>query len=94
MRRTLTRALAIALIAGAPAAAASYAHGPAASVTGPRHKPCGKAHRRGCHWIEISSFQYGVGRGISAPTHGASDREGSTPSIGEITVHKPKRKSR
>jgi len=39
--------------------------------------------------IEISSFQWGVGRGISSPTGGSSDREGSTPSVGEIVVTKP-----
>lgn len=40
-------------------------------------------------WIEISSFQWGVGRGISSPTGGSADREGSTPSVSEITVTKP-----
>jgi type VI secretion system secreted protein Hcp len=39
-------------------------------------------------WIEVSSFQFGVGRGISSPTGGSSDREGSTPSVGEIVVTK------
>jgi type VI secretion system secreted protein Hcp len=39
-------------------------------------------------WIEIDSFQWGVGRGISSPTGGSSDREGSTPSVGEIVVTK------
>jgi hypothetical protein len=92
MRRGLTLALAMALIAGAPAVAVSQGHGPAASATGPHQKPCGKARRRNCHWIEINSFQFGVGRGNNAQTHGASDREGTTPSIGEVTVHKPKRK--
>jgi type VI secretion system secreted protein Hcp len=40
-------------------------------------------------WIEISSFQWGVGRGISSPTGGSSDREGSSPSVSEIVVTKP-----
>ena len=92
MQRTLILALAMALIADAPAVAASHVQGPATSATGPHQKPCGKVRRQGCHWIEISSFSWGVGRGISTPTNGASAREGSTPGIGEITVHKPKRK--
>src|ERR1700689_32456 len=40
-------------------------------------------------WIEISSFQFGVGRGISSPTGGSSDRESSSPSVSEIVVTKP-----
>jgi len=40
-------------------------------------------------WIEIYSFQWGVGRGISSPTGGSADRESSTPSVGEIVVTKP-----
>lgn len=40
-------------------------------------------------WIEINSFQFGVGRGISTPTGSAADREASAPSISEITVTKP-----
>src|SRR5437764_495511 len=41
-------------------------------------------------WIELSSFQWGVGRGISSPTGGAADRESSAPSVSEITVsHTP-----
>jgi hypothetical protein len=41
-------------------------------------------------WIEISSFQWGVGRGIVGSTSSNSDKEGSTPSVGEIVVTKPK----
>jgi hypothetical protein len=40
-------------------------------------------------WIEINSFQWGVGRGMSSPTGGSADRESSTPSVGEIVVKKP-----
>src|SRR5579864_2043477 len=40
-------------------------------------------------WIEISSFQWGVGRGISESGGSSADREGSTPSVGEIVVTKP-----
>jgi len=39
-------------------------------------------------WIEVNSFQWGVGRGIGDPTGSAADREGSTPSVSEITVSK------
>ena len=38
--------------------------------------------------IEVSSFQFGVGRGISAPTGGVADREASAPSVSEITITK------
>ena len=40
-------------------------------------------------WIEVNSFQWGVGRGISSPTGGSSDREPSAPSVSEIVVTKP-----
>jgi type VI secretion system secreted protein Hcp len=39
-------------------------------------------------WIELMSFQMGVGRGISAPTGNTADRESSAPSVSEITVTK------
>jgi len=40
-------------------------------------------------WIELQSFQWGVGRGISSPSAGGlSKREASAPSISEITVSK------
>src|SRR3954452_13063135 len=39
-------------------------------------------------WIELNSFQWGVGRGISSPTGGSSDRESSAPSVSEISVTK------
>ena len=38
--------------------------------------------------IEISSFQWGVGRGIGSPTGASGNREASTPSVSEITVTK------
>ncbi len=38
-------------------------------------------------WIELSSFQYGAGRGVSSGAGGAQ-REGTAPSISEITVTK------
>ena len=40
-------------------------------------------------WIEIYSFQWGVGRGIVSGGSSSADREGSTPSVGEIVVTKP-----
>jgi type VI secretion system secreted protein Hcp len=39
-------------------------------------------------WIELNSFQFGVGRGISSPTGGSADRESSAPSVSEITITK------
>ena len=39
-------------------------------------------------WIEVGSFQFGVGRGISTPVGGAADRESSAPSISEVIVTK------
>lgn len=41
------------------------------------------AHKK---WIELNSFQWGVGRGISTPVGNAANREASLPSISEITV--------
>lgn len=38
--------------------------------------------------IEVSSFQWGVGRGIGSPTGASGNREASTPSVSEITVTK------
>ncbi len=39
-------------------------------------------------WIELSSFQFGVGRGIASPTGGSADRKSSAPSVSEITCTK------
>ena len=40
-------------------------------------------------WIECNSLQWGVGRGITSPQVGGSaDREGSSPSVSEITLTK------
>jgi type VI secretion system secreted protein Hcp len=44
-------------------------------------------------WIEVNSFQWGCGRGISAPTGASADRESSAPSISEIVVTKATDKS-
>lgn len=39
-------------------------------------------------WVELTSLQWGIGRGISAGVGGASKREASAPSVSEITVTK------
>ncbi len=39
-------------------------------------------------WIEINSFQWGVGRGVTSPVGGTADREASAPSVSEIVVTK------
>ena len=39
-------------------------------------------------WIEVNSFQWGVGRGIHSPTGAGGDRESSAPSVSEIVVTK------
>jgi type VI secretion system secreted protein Hcp len=44
-------------------------------------------------WIELSQFNWGVGRGISSPTGASADRESSAPSVSEITVSKATDKS-
>jgi hypothetical protein len=42
--------------------------------------------------MQINSFQWGVGRGITQSNGTKTDREGSTPSVSEIVVTKPKSK--
>jgi type VI secretion system secreted protein Hcp len=39
-------------------------------------------------WIEVNSFQWGVGRGITSAAGGSADREGSTPSVSEVVLTK------
>src|SRR6201999_2059359 len=39
-------------------------------------------------WIEVNSFQWGVGRGIGSAARGAETREASEPSISEIVITK------
>jgi type VI secretion system secreted protein Hcp len=39
-------------------------------------------------WIEVHSFQFGVGRGISTPTGNAANREASAASVSEVTITK------
>jgi type VI secretion system secreted protein Hcp len=44
-------------------------------------------------WVDVTSFQWGVGRGIASPTGRSANREASAPSISEITVTKSMDKS-
>jgi type VI secretion system secreted protein Hcp len=39
-------------------------------------------------WMEVHSFQWGVGRGISIGVGGGSKREATAPSVSEITLTK------
>ena len=39
-------------------------------------------------WIEVKSFEWGVGRGITTPVGGTKDREASAPSVSEICIKK------
>lgn len=48
-----------------------------------------EGHKGSDGWVEVNSFQYGIGRGISSPTGGSSDRESSAPSVSEVVVTKP-----
>ena len=47
-----------------------------------------EGHKGSDGWVEVNSFQWGVGRGISSPTGGSADRESSAPSVSEIVVTK------
>ena len=44
-------------------------------------------------WVEVGSFQYGIGRGIGSPVGAGTEREASSPSISEIVVTKEMDKS-
>jgi len=52
----------------------------------------GLSSSRGSGWIELQSFQWGVGRGVTSPrdasSGGAANREASAPSVSEIVVTK------
>jgi type VI secretion system secreted protein Hcp len=39
-------------------------------------------------WIELTSFQWGVGRGIGSAMSGQASRESSIPSVSEVVVTK------
>jgi type VI secretion system secreted protein Hcp len=44
-----------------------------------------KGHEK---WIDLHSFQWGVGRGIGSPVGRGAERESSAPSLSEVTVTK------
>src|SRR5262249_53839429 len=44
-------------------------------------------------WVDVSSCQWGVGRGIGSPTGRSANREASAPSISEVVVTKEMDKS-
>jgi len=48
-----------------------------------------EGHKGTDGWVEVNSFQFGIGRGISSATGGSADREATAPSISEIVVTKP-----
>jgi type VI secretion system secreted protein Hcp len=39
-------------------------------------------------WVELESFNFGVGRGISSTVGSSADRESTAPSISEVVVSK------
>jgi type VI secretion system secreted protein Hcp len=47
-----------------------------------------KGHEGDKGWIEVTSFQWGCGRGISSPVGTSSKREASAPSVSEVVVTK------
>ena len=48
-----------------------------------------EGHKGADGWVEVNSFQFGIGRGISSATGGSDDRESSAPSLSEVVVTKP-----
>ena len=52
-----------------------------------------EGHKGTDGWVEVSSFQFGIGRGISSAAGGGADRESSAPSVSEIVVTKTMDKS-
>lgn len=45
-------------------------------------------HENHKKWLDIGSFQFGVGRGISTPSGSTANREASEPSVSEVVVTK------
>ena len=39
-------------------------------------------------WVELHSFSWGVGRGISSPVGSSAERESTAPNVGEVVVTK------
>ncbi len=52
-----------------------------------------EGHKGTDGWVEVGSFQFGIGRGIASATGGSTDRESSAPSVSEIVVTKTMDKS-
>ncbi|WP_078085355.1 Hcp family type VI secretion system effector [Microbulbifer mangrovi] len=51
--------------------------------------PAGNVTAKGYeNWIEVDSFNFGVGRGISMEAGAVANREASRPSLSEVTVTK------
>jgi len=48
-----------------------------------------EGHKGSDGWVEVNSFQYGIGRGIASSTGRSADRESTAPSVSEIVVTKP-----
>lgn len=56
---------------------------------GPKGKIKGNVTEAGHkEWVEVQSFQWGVGRGIGSPVGRSANREASAPSVSEIVVTK------
>ena len=45
-------------------------------------------HENHKKWIDVSSLQFGVGRGISTPSGSTANREASEPSVSEVVITK------
>lgn len=45
-------------------------------------------HDKHKQWIDVSSMQFGIGRGIATPSGAVANREASEPSVSEITISK------
>lgn len=47
-----------------------------------------EGHKGTDGWVEVGSFQFGIGRGIASAVGGSEDRESSAPSVSEIVITK------
>lgn len=45
-------------------------------------------HDKHQKWIDVSSLQFGIGRGISTPSGSTANREASEPSVSEVVITK------
>ena len=61
---------------------------------GPKGKIKGSVTEKGhAEWVQLTSCNWGVGRGIGSPTGASANREASAPSVSEVTVSKTMDKS-